>query len=438
MNYQQNFNFFQDPKLTYDFEGGKLSSDGGILLIRELDEYTGISKAFAACIKDWRKQEFIDHSMIELIRERMYYLAAGYEDCNDANDLRHDPVFKLSAADHKEQDIPLSSQPTLCRLENNIDRRDIKRMAEVLVSDWLSGYDKIPAEIVLDIDSTDDPTHGGQQLAFFHGYYDQYMYHPLIISCNSNVILSILRPGNCHASSKIISVLKYLMKRIRNRFPKVKITLRADAGFAIPRLFDYLENEQVNYAIGLITNSVLVEKNKKLMKKANGLYEKEQQKQRLFQAFSYQAGSWKKVRRVIAKAEYTEKGENNRFIVTNMGKTPQILYDIFYVQRGESENWIKELKLGFYADRLSCHTFIANQFRLFLSVATHRLIHYLKKLLKGTSLAGATVDQIRLKLFKVAVRVKETTRRIWLHFCSSYPYRDLFVNLHSSILKLQT
>lgn len=442
MNNNLTLEFFQKKNVSYDFAGGELTSDAGILLIREFDERIGFTRSLATCIHDTRNPWLVVHPMVDLLRERIYFLTAGYEDCNDASTLAHDPGFKVSVGRTLDEDqasgLDLASQPTLSRLENRITRHDLKRMAEHSIENWLNQFSSQPEEITLDVDSTDDPAHGGQQLALFHGYYGQYMYHPLIISCNGYVILAILRPGNSHASGKIISVLKFLLRRITARFPQVTIKLRADSGFSIPRLYDYLESNDIEYAIGLITNQLLIKANKVNIAKARKNYDKTQQKQRLFHSFMYQAGTWQKKRKVVAKAEYMAQGENNRFIVTNSKAKGSVIYDDFYVQRGSSENWIKEIKNGFKADRLSCHRFSANQFRLMLAIAAHQLVQNLRPLLKGTPLESASIDTLRIKLIKVAGRVQQTVRKIWIHLCSSYPYQSLFQTLHQNILRLQT
>lgn len=441
-NNEATFKFFQEKNVSYDFKGGELTSDSGILLVRELDERLGFTKSLAQCIQDKRNQSLVVHPMEDLLRERIYFLTAGYEDCNDAKTLAHDPGFKVSLGrnldETTKEGVDLASQPTLCRLENSVTRKDIKQIAEHAVHHWLRQLGDLPSDIILDADSTDDPAHGGQQMVLFHGYYGQYMYHPLIISCNGYVILTLLRPGNSHASRKIISVLKFLMKRIRQNFPQAKIRFRADAGFSIPRLYDYLEGEDIEYAIGLITNSKLIEANETYIEKSKQGYDKTKRKQRLFHSFLYQAGTWSKARKVVAKAEHTNLGPNNRFVVTNSKAVGKAIYDGFYVQRGNSENWIKEIKNGFSADRLSCHRFLANQFRLMMTVAAHQLIQHLMPLLKGTTLEVASIETIRIKLIKVAARVHQTVRKIWIHLCSSYPYQDLFTSLHQKILLLRT
>lgn len=439
MDTAKKFKFFQSKKsrcLSYDFKGGDLSSEGGLLLLREFDDKLGISQGISECIVDQRHPDYIVHEMEDLVRERLYMLVQGYSDCNDARYLKTDPTFKAILGRTKG-DPDLASQPTLCRLENRITRQELKAMIIYQIEKWLESYKTVPNEIILDIDSTDDPTHGSQQLALFHGYYDQYMYHPIIFGCGGNVIFSYLRPGRHHASRGVIPLLKFLLKYIRNRFPNVKIKLRADSGFAIPRFFDFLEDNTIQYAIALVTNKRLVKKNEPFIEKAKRAFNRTQNKSRLFHAFMHDVDSWKKTRRVIAKAEVMAEGTNNRFVVTNMDDEPQVIYDDFYTQRGDSENDIKELKLGCHADRLSCHKFRANFFRLVLSTFAYQLMHYFKAMLVNTEFETATIQTIRLHLFKVAVRVHRSVRRLWFNFTSSFVYQDLFVQLHQKILAIQ-
>lgn len=439
MNNPQEFQFFQAKKckrLSYDFKGGDLSSEGGLLLLREFDDKLGFSQGISECIVDRRNPDYITHEMEDLVRERLYMLMQGYSDCNDARYLRTDPTFK-AVLGRTDSDPDLASQPTLSRLENRVTRKELKALIVYQIERWLDSYKTTPNEIILDIDSTDDPTHGKQQLALFHGYYDQYMYHPIIFGCGGNVIFSYLRPGRRHASRGGIPLLKFLLKHIRNRFPNVNIKLRADSGFAIPRFFDFLEDNNIQYAIALITNKRLIKKNEPFIKKAQRAFNQKGEKQRLFHTFIHDVDSWRKPRRVIAKLEVMAEGTNNRFVVTNMDDEPQVIYDDFYTQRGDSENDIKELKLGCHADRLSCHKFRANFFRLLLSTFAYQLMHYFKAILVNTEFETATIQTIRLHLFKVAVRVHRSVRRLWFNFTSSFVYQDLFVQLHQKILAIQ-
>ena len=439
MNNLKEFEFFQkgkSKKLSYDFKGGDLSSEGGLLLLREFDNKLGFSQRVTDCIVDRRNPDYITHDMVDLIRERLYMLVQGYSDCNDAKYLRRDPTFK-AILNRVESDPDLASQPTLCRLENRMTRQELKKMIVTQIELWLDSYETVPDEIILDVDSTDDPTHGAQQLALFHGYYDQYMYHPIIFGCGGNVIFSYLRPGRRHASRGVIPLMKFLLKHIRNRFPNVKIKLRADSGFAIPRFFDFLEDNTIQYAIALVTNKRLVKKNEPFIETAKRAFNCTQNKPRLFHAVMHDVDSWKKTRRVIANAEVMAEGTNNRFVVTHMDDEPQVIDDDFYTQRGDSENNIKELKHGCHADRLSCHKFRANFFRLVLSTFAYQLMHYFKVMLVNTEFDTATIQTIRLHLFKVALRVHRLVRRLWFNVTSSFVYQDLFVQRHQKILAIQ-
>jgi len=442
MNDLKEFEFFQkekSKKLSYDFKGGDLSSEGELLLLRELDEKLGFSQEITECIKDRRNPDYITHKMSDLVTERVYMMIQGYEDCNDAKYLKSDPTFKALKAllNRTKSDEDLASQPTLCRLENRVDRHDIKKMIGYQIDRWLASYEAVPDEIVLDIDSTDDPTHGKQQMTLFHGYYGQYMYHPLIVGCDGYVIFSYLRPGTNHASRKVIPLLRFLLKKIRERFPNVRLKLRADAGFSIPRLIDFLEAENIQYAIGLITNKCLVRENEVFIQKAQMAFDQSNEKQRIFHSFEHKVESWPCSRTVIAKAEVMSQGTNNQFLVSNILDTPDFIYDTFYTQRGQYENDIKELKAGVHADRLSCHRFIPNQFRLTFSTFAYQLMFYFKRVLKNTELESATIQTIRLTLFKVAVRVQQSVRRLWFNFTSSFVHQDLFQLIHQKILAIQ-
>jgi hypothetical protein len=443
-NNQLKFEFFQEAECRYDFEGGELSSDGGLMLIREFDEKFGFTKKISGCIADWRHPIFRQYEIIDLLRERVYFLASGYEDCNDEKYLRADPVFQAALRNPNKlwKDSIMASQPSLSRFENHMKWRDMKIIIEKQIEIWLDSLGKNPSTIILDADTTDDPCHGNQQLSLFHGYYGQYIYYPLIISCNGMIVLGLLRPGLYHSNKMTRFVLSYLIKKIRSRFGNIQIQLRADSGFATPRIYEFLEQNNIQYAIGLITNKTLLKKNAELAQQAKNNYESTGEKQRYFQAFEYQADSWTKFRTVIAKAEYMENGANNRFIVTNIESSSEIIfnvYDDFYIGRGESENWIKELKNAFFADRLSCHKFNANQFRLILSILAHQLLFYMRQnCLKDTLLETVSTDTLRLKLFKIAVQIKRSVRRLWFHFCSAYPYQNLFQKIHQNILAFQT
>jgi len=352
----------------------------------------------------------------------------GYEDTNDAAKLRSDPAIKITAEKLPLTDPELASQPTLCRFENTTGPKQLHKLSKKLFDLYLKTHPRHRPLIVLDIDSTDDPTHGAQQLSFFHGFYDQHMYHPLLVfdGLTGFPMAAMLRPGNVHAAHRAESVLKRLIKRLKKAYPGTPILARADAGFAVPRIYRLLEQQGVNYTIGLITNQRLRDKTAGLLETAGQTFEQTGQKQRRFTSFAHRAGSWKHSRRVIAKVECMPQGTNQRFVVTNIPTDAQTLYDQVYVHRGETENRIKELKLYLKADRLSCHRFEANQFRLLLHTYAYCLMWLLRQNLQGTELATASFDTLRLKLLKVGARVKQSCRKVWFHCATSYPYKELF------------
>jgi len=411
-----------------DFAGGRITSDAGGLLLRELDQRYRLAENAARCLHDPREGHKVKHDLLTLVRQRLFAIAQGYEDNNDAATLAKDPAFKIMAGKAPESAADLASQPTLSRFENRVNARDLRRLSDWLLELYLKTHPGPRKVIVLDMDATDDPTHGQQQLSFFHGYYEEHMYHPLLVFDGRDgfPLAAVLRPGNTHASHRALAVLKRLIKKLKKAYPKALILFRADAGFAVPALYRYLEDQpETRYVIGFITNNRVLTKTAPLLLKAQRQYQETGEKQRLFTSFSYQAESWTRPRRIIAKVEYTHLGSNQRFVVTNLSRNPQFVYDDIYVLRGDVENRIKELKLELKADRLSCHRFLANQFRLLLHTAAYCLFWLLRHHLQGTELATAQVNTLRLKLLKIGARIRETSRRIWVHLASGYPYHDL-------------
>src|SRR3974390_2764465 len=398
-----------------DFTGGRITSDAGGLLLREVDQRYRLTEKAARCLRDSREAHKVKHDFLTLVRQRMFAIAQGYEDNNDAATLARDPAFKIMAGKAPDSAGDLASQPTLSRFENRANTKDLRRLSDGLLKLYLKTHPGPRKVIVLDMDATDDPTHGKQQLSFFHGYYEEHMYHPLLVFDGRTgfPLAAVLRPGNTHASHGALAVLKRLIKKLKKAYPKALILFRADAGFAVPALYRYLERQEVRYVIGFITNNRVLEKAAPLLVKAQRQYQETGEKQRLFTSFSYQAESWSRPRRIIAKVEYTRLGANQRFVVTNLSRNPQFIYDDLYVLRGDVENRIKELKLELKADRLSCHRFLANQFRLLLHTAAYCLFWLLRHLLQGTDLATAQDNTLRLKLLKIGAPIRETSRRIW-------------------------
>lgn len=436
-NTQMTFQWYKKRNLIVDFNGGEITSDAGLLLVRHADETLGLVSGLAKCVQDNRDSRYMEHNILDLFRQRIYQIVAGYEDCNDANLLRRDPALK-SACDRLLSDKDLASQSTLTRLENSVTIRDLYRIGKYFVESYVERKKKVkPKRIVLDIDSTDDPTHGNQQLTFFHGYYDQYMYHPLVIydADSGDLITTVLRPGNKHASNGVIKILKRIIKRLKEAFPGTELIIRGDAGFAIPELYEYCEGEKIGYVLGLIRNNVLEGLSKELKEEAYHGYEETGEKQRLFTETKYQARSWSCPRRVIIKAEWLPKGSNVRFVVTNLTKyTPGKLYD-FYIERGGTcEVRIDELKNGLMADRLSCHRFIANQFRLFLHAGAYCLVQRIRYGLQKTEFSSMQIQQLRLRVLKIGAQVKQSARRLMFHFAEGYPWRDIFISAHKRLL----
>jgi hypothetical protein len=426
------FSFFQKRQLTVDFEGGEITSDAGLLLIRQADNSLHLVERIAGCIEDRHDSRYSNHGMVEMLRQRIYQIVAGYEDCNDANLLRKDPALK-AACDRLLSDDHLASQPTLSRLENSASAKDLYRMGEQFLQMYIRRNKKRkPKRIILDLDGTDDPTYGNQQLTFFHGYYDQYMYHPLVIydADTGELVTAVLRAGNRHASYGAVALLKRIVPKLKESFPRAEIIIRGDAGFAIPSLYEHCEREGLSYVIGLIRNDVLERMVEDLLGTAQEQYQHTGQKQRLFAEGKYQAQSWDRERRVMMKAEWLPQGPNSRFVVTNLPMNTQQVYEFYTERGGTCEVRIDEFKNGLKADRLSCHRFLANQFRLFLHMAAYWLVLRLREALAKTELATMQIQQLRLRLLRIGGQVIQSARRVWFRLASGCPWQDIFVLVH--------
>ncbi len=385
-------------------------------------------EAIAGHMPEWRKGK-VRHSLSALIRQRVFQIACGYEDQNDSDSLRTDPLLKLVCGRLPETGSDLASQPTISRLENAPTARACYRIAQALFELYVGQREAggPPKKILLDFDATDDPTHGEQEGSYYHGYYEQHMYHPLLVfdGESGHLITALLRAGNTHASRAAVAILERIVAHLRRRWPEVEIELRADAGFAVPALYEYCEKEGIDYTVGLITNPRLEALAESLLDEAKERYEAEGQKVRLFSEDAYQAGSWECERRVVYKAEATEQGTNTRFVVTNRSDGPKELYE-WYVRRGESENWIKDFKLHLKADRLSCHRFIANQFRLLLHAAAYWLMDTLRRRLLEGGVRRMQLDTLRLLLIKIGGRVRQLLTKVRLHLASGHPAQHLW------------
>jgi hypothetical protein len=401
--------------------------------LRAFDQRHGLTRDLAKCLTDFREEERTRHSVLSLFRQRLYQIIAGYEDANDADRLRHDPAFQILA--DQPLGTPLGSQPTLSRWENSPAPRDLLHLQDALL-DWfvkICGEQvRKRGEILLDVDSTDDPTHGQQQLSFFNGGYDQYMYHPLLIfeRYTGCLLAARLRRGTAASHARIIPLLLRIVPRLQREFPKVRIKLRADAGFALPLLYEFCEFFGISYVIGVFANSRLQGKAQRLERRLARRYRRTGKPQRSFSSFRYRAYSWSHQRRVCYKAEHTAAGTNLRFLVTNLkGRSASVFS--FYNDRGECENRIEEFKNGFAADRLSCHRFRANAFRLLLHSLAYNLVN-LFRLQLPSSLRSAQIETLRIQLFKIGARIRETARCIRIHLASGWPFQDLFLAVWSS------
>ena len=365
---QFSFSFYRDGPVRCDFSGGQITGDAGLLPLRAFDQRHHLTGDLVALLSDPRQDERIRHDSLALLRQRIYQMVAGYEDANDADRLRHDPTLQI-VADQKLGE-PLGSQPTLSRWENAPSARNLVRLNDALLVQFIRLCGKQVhrrGEILLDIDSTDDPTHGQQQLSFYNGAYGQHMYHPMLIfERHTGCLLSVrLRPGHACSHARIVPMLLRLVPRLEAAFPGVQIKLRGDAGFALPLLYEFCEFFGIHYTIGIPANAVFQHRAEPLQKKMKRRYRHSELPQRSFSSFRHRAHSWSHQRRICYKAEHTAVGTNLRFLVTNCsGRASEVF--TFYNDRGECENRIEEFKNGFHADRLSCHRFLANAFRLLL------------------------------------------------------------------------
>lgn len=423
---------FETPaKLALEaaFDAGRITSDGGLTWLAEVDKELGVCQSMAEHIPEWRSRRG-RHSMLSLLKQRVYQIACGYEDQNDSDFLRSDPLLKLVCGALPESGEDLASQPTICRMENAVTNRACYQMARALAELYIAqrGKDGAPQKILLDFDATDDPTHGDQEESYYHGYFKEHIYHPLLVfdGDTGQLISALLRAGNTHASRSTVALLKRLVGLLRSAWPGVEVELRADAGFAVPAVYDYCEAEDIAYTIALITNSRLEEMASSLLEEAERSYEEQRgRKVRLLSQGHYQAGSWQIERRVVYKAEVMEEGTNTRFVVTNKPEEPDELY-AHYTERGETENRIKDLKVALKADRLSCHRFVANQFRLLLHAAAYWLMDTLRKKLVDVGIERMQLDTLRLKLVKIGGRVRELLTKVRIHLASGHPGQYLW------------
>ena len=430
---QLTFSFRQSTRVVADFKGGLISSDAGLLPLRELDDRLGWTAAVVACLTDSRDPGKTRHDLPTLLRQRLFALIAGYEDTNDHTRLKHDPILKTVA--DRPLDDDLASQPTLSRFENWVTAREVAAINRLLVEQFIQRHRKRRlTRLILDIDPTDDPCHGQQQLSLFNRFYDQRMYFPLLVfERKSGMLLGVrLRAGGVHGSHRVLQLLRPMIHRLREAFPRTEIILRADAGLAVPRLYEFCEREHLGYLFGIPANTIFQEQSDWALSWLSGCFGRDGQPHRWFGGFRHQAGTWDRTRHIIYKAEVNADGTHRRFLITNLKGHPRDLWPV-YADRGTAETFIDELKNGLKADRLSCSTFVANAFRLVLTACAYNLLRAFRGTLAGTAFEHASIDTIRTRLIKIGARVRQTTRRIWVHLSSAFPLRDVLAQVMAAI-----
>ena len=409
-------------KIEAIFNGQILTSDGGSMLLGAADSLLGLTQKAARCFIDSRRKASCAHSILGMLRQRVYALALGYEDLNDHDALRHDPALQTAVG----RDVDMASASTLCRFENSVDAKSLWGLSSVLVDVFIASHRQAPEEIILDFDATDDEVHGKQEGRFFHGYYDSYCFLPLYVFCGEHLLAAYLRPSNIDGAKHSLGILGLLVKRIRAAWPKTRIIMRGDSGFCRWKLMRWCDNHNIEYLLGLAKNKRLIHAAQPLLDEVQERFIQTGEKQKLFSETQYAADTWDKERRVIIKAEHLEKGSNPRFVVTSLCGTPEEIYQR-YCARGEMENRIKEQQLCLFADRTSCSKWLPNQFRVLLSALAYTLLQTIRdKALAGTELARARCDTIRLKLLKIGAAVLRNTRRVILMLSESCPYKELF------------
>ena len=442
-------------EITGRFDAPAITSDAGGLLLREVDEKFGLLEQFAECFDDFRNPKFIAHSVKELLSQRIFGIALGYEDLNDHEQLRHDPLMAVLAGKTDpapSEGFALAGKSTLNRLElTPVGAKKESRYKKIVarhraiedffVKAFLQVRGKSPKRIVLDMDATDDPLHGHQAGRFFHGYYKSYCYLPLYIFCGSHLLCAKLRPSNIDAAAGTVKQLDRIVKQIRARWPKVQIVVRGDSGFCRESIMNWCESHGVGFILGLAKNARLKRILGKELHEAKLLFEATSRAARVYKDFHYRTRkSWSRKRRVIGKAEHLAKGANPRFVVTSLSADDYdaaTLYEKQYCARGDMENRIKEQQLYLFADRTSASTMRANQLRLWLSSVAYVLMNALREIgLKGTELQKAQCHTIRLKLFKIGAAIRVTVRKVWVSLSTSYPYAEIFTRVLDNLRSL--
>jgi len=439
---------FDRPVVT-QFDLANASSDGGAVLLKAADARLGLIEELARSVRDERMPGKVDHKLSELLSQRIFGLACGYEDCNDAARLAHDPVHKMLVGRDPVLGDSLASQPTPSRLENAVGPRDLYRMGETLVATVVDRHrlrlGRTCRQVTIDLDSTVDPTHGAQQLSLFHGHYDTWCYLPLLgflsfdDEAEQYLFTALLRPGNARDRLGVLGVLGRVIPQVRSAFPGARILVRLDGGFGGPEILDFLDDQpRVDYVIGFARNSVLARSVRRLMGKARNMSRRSKRTEHVYGDCRYRAGTWSHDRRIIIKAEVVrldgrDPKDNARFVVTNLRQTPRWLYERVYCARGDVDNRIKELKYGLEIDRTSCTSFLANQFRVLLTAAAYILMQELRMHATHTSCARAQVGTLRDRLLKIGAQVVSSTRRILVHLPESFPFREDWTRIACSL-----
>jgi len=427
------FSSIQNKSVFASFDGGNVSSDAGLLLVKEVENHIGVIKAIASCIEDKRDQRYVEHSYHTILAQRVFQACAGYEDAIDCDSLRSDPILKLCTDHLPESNSPLASQPTMTRFENIPSRSELYKIAYTMVDLFQNSYDEEPSCIVIDFDDTEDIVHGHQQLALFNAYANEYCFMPLHIyeGLSGKHICTLLKPGRRLTGAGTLAIFTRLITHLRKRWANTEIVFRGDSHFASPEIMQWIDQQKhLFFVTGLASNSVLQKQAAMTVQSAQKLYAERKEKVILFHSISYQAGTWHKAQRVIVKVEISPEHEdpNIRFIVSNALKAKaSILYSQVYCARGNAELYIKDHKTYLKSDRTSCHRFAANQFRVFLHSAAYVLIHYLQHtVLRSTEFERATMQTIQLKLFKIGARVRELHTRIKIELPSACPVQKIF------------
>ena len=427
-----------DRPVVAKFDQAHGSSDGGAILLKAADQRLRLSERLAACLPDWRQPGKVEHEVVELFRQRLFAIACGYADCNDAARLAEDPIHKMLVGRDPIDGESLASQPTLSRFENAPSRTALFRLGnalcDIVVETQRQRRRGKAKRITIELDPTDDPTHGGQQLSLFNGHYDTWCYLPIAgflkfdDEPEQHLFTYVLRPGNAPAKLGALGILHRLLEKLTDAFPEAEILVRLDGGFASPEILEYLEDAALYYVVAMAENSVLARIAEPLMKKARRKSKRTGQTEHFYGACRYAARSWNRRRRVVIKAEVVrledrDPRDNARFVITNLPDPPRVVYEDVYCQRGDVENRIKELHHGLEIDRTSCTRFLANQLRVLLTAAAYVLMQELRSRARGTSSARAQVTTLRERFIKLGVWVERSVRRMVLHFPTAFPFK---------------